>query len=196
MGHFVPGAFLTPEGPGGPGLAGFPILLPTLAAPQALFGVNTEIQGDKGRAIKEAQHEVLKPQEGFPDHMVEDIGDVFEAPTDPSVGDVVEDERRHVCHDRVGIGQRLKSLGDPVQNLSPWHLLVVFQAINSVLFHRRDLLEFTVVQTMDAVRQQQRQHNHERQNVRYPVSVLFRESRLPDTMRTMGSDADRSQVAA
>ena len=49
-----------------------------------------------------------------------------------------------------------------------------------VLFHRRDLLEFTVVQTMDAVQQQQRQHNHERQNFRHPVSVLFRESRLPN----------------
>ena len=37
-----------------------------------------------------------------------------------------------------------------------------------------------MVQTMDAVQQQQRQHNHERQNFRHPVSVLFCESRLPD----------------
>ena len=101
-------------------------------------------------------------------------------PTDPRVGGIVNDERRRVCHNLVGIGQPLESLGDPVQNPFPWHLLVAFQAINGVLFHRRDLLEFAMVQTMDAVQQQQRQHNHKRQNFRYPVSVLFRESCLPD----------------
>ncbi len=70
-GNFVFGAFLAPDGPGGTGLAGFPLWLPTLATPQALFGVNTEIQGNKGRAVKKTQHEVFKPPQRLPDHRVE-----------------------------------------------------------------------------------------------------------------------------
>ena len=53
----------------------------------------------------------------------------------------------------------------------------VFQVINGVLVHRRDRLGFTPVQT---IQQQERQHNHERQNFRHPISVLFDESRLPN----------------
>ena len=88
-GHFVPGAFLAPDGSG---VADFPILLPALAPPQALLCVNTEIERDKGRSVKKAQHEVFKPPQRFPDHRVEPIGDVFEVPPDPAVGGVVEDE--------------------------------------------------------------------------------------------------------
>ncbi len=33
---------------------------------------------------------------------------------------------------------------------------------------------------MNAVQQQKRQHNHECQNFRHPISVLFHESCLPD----------------
>ncbi len=53
-----PRAFLVPHGSRA---ADFPILLLALAPPQALFGVNTEIKGDKGRTVKKAQHEVFKP---------------------------------------------------------------------------------------------------------------------------------------
>ncbi len=83
-GHFVPSAFRM--GSGAPRVADFPILLPALAPAQALFCVNTEIERDKGRSVKKAQHEVFKPPQRFPDHRVEHIRDVFEVPPDPAVG--------------------------------------------------------------------------------------------------------------
>ncbi len=86
LGHFVPGAFLASDSPGGPGAAGFPVLLAALAPAQAFFGVSRKIERDKGRSVKKAQHEVFKPQQRFPDHRVEPIGDVFEVPPDPAVG--------------------------------------------------------------------------------------------------------------
>ena len=57
---------------------------------------------------------------------------------------------------------------------------MVFQAINGILFHLRDLLEFTRAQTIEAVQQHKQQHHHDRQNVGHPVSFVFREMRLPD----------------
>ncbi|PSR33151.1 MAG: hypothetical protein C7B46_11320 [Sulfobacillus benefaciens] len=58
--------------PGPPGWQVFQYCSWRLRPPQALFCMNTEIKRDKGRAIKEAQHEVFKPQQSFPDHMIED----------------------------------------------------------------------------------------------------------------------------
>ena len=83
--------------PPGWAAADFPVLLSALAPPQALFRMNTEIERDKGRPIKEAQHEVFKPPQRFPDHMIEDIRDVFKMPTDPSTGGVIDNEGRMGC---------------------------------------------------------------------------------------------------
>ncbi len=123
--NFVPGAFLAPDGPGRSGVADFPILLLTLAPPQAFFGVNTQIERDKGRAVKEPQHQMFKPQHGFPEHMVEHIRDVFEMPLDPTVGRVIEDEGRMGGDGLVRIDDLLESLGDSVQNRAPRDSLLV-----------------------------------------------------------------------
>ncbi len=58
--------------------------------------------------------------------MVEDVRHVFDAPTDPRVGRIINDECRRVRHDLFGIGERLEPLGDTVQNISLRHHLVVF----------------------------------------------------------------------
>jgi hypothetical protein len=57
---------------------------------------------------------------------------------------------------------------------------VVFEAINGVLFHLRDLPEFALVKTIDAVQKQKRKDNHERQNFGNTVLSLFLEMSLPD----------------
>ena len=57
---------------------------------------------------------------------------------------------------------------------------MVLQAINGTFFHLGELLKLTVVQTIDAVQQQKRQHHHERQNFGHPISFVFRKMRLPD----------------
>ncbi len=179
-GHFVPSAFLASDGSGGPGAAGFPVLLAALAPPQALFCVNTEIERDKGRSVKKAQHEVFKPPQRFPDHRVEPIGDVFEVPPDPAVSGVVEDEGRIGRHDLVWIDDRLESLRDSIQNLAPGDPLVVFQAIQGILFHRRDRLTLAVKETIDAVDQHQGEQDEERQDFGDRVSLLLLKPRVPD----------------
>ncbi len=179
-GNFVFGAFLAPDGPGGTGLAGFPLWLPTLAAPQALFGVNTEIQGNKGRAVKEAPHEMFKPPQRLPDHRVEHIRDVFAVPPDPAVGGVVKDKGRIRRHDLVRIDDLLESRRDSIQNRTPRSPLVVFQAIQGVLFHGRDRVKLAAKETIDAADHHQGKHDEERQNFGDRVALRLLKLRVPD----------------
>ena len=179
-GNVVPGAFLAPNGPGGTGLAGFPLWLPTLAAPQALFGVSTEIQGNKGRAVKEAPHEMFKPPQRLPDHLVEHIRDVFAGPPDPAVGGVVQDKGRIRRHDLVRIDDLRKSLRDSRQNRAPRNPLVVFQAIQGVLFHGRGRVKLAAKETLDAADHHQGKHDEERQNFGDRVALWLLKPRVPD----------------
>ncbi len=82
--------------------------------------------------------------------MIESIRAVFTMPTDESVGGVIENEGRMGCPDLARIDDRLESLPDALQNRAPRDLLIVFQAIPSVLFHGRHPLKLAVTETMDA----------------------------------------------
>ncbi len=100
----------------------------------------------------------------------------------PAVGGVVEDEGRMGRHNLVWIDDLLASLRDSIQNRAPQDPLIVFQAIEGVLFHCRDcdLLKLAVKETIEATHQHQGEHHEERQDFGDRVSLLFFKPCVPD----------------
>ncbi len=74
----------------------------------------------------------------------------------------------------------MESLRDSKQNRAPRDPLVVFQAIQGVLFHRRDLWKFAVKETIDTADQHEGEHDEERQDFGDWVSLLLVKPCVPD----------------
>ncbi len=83
-------------------------------------------------------------------------------------------------HDLVRIDDLLESLRDSPQNRAPRDPLIVFQAIQGVLFPGRDRVKLAAKDTIDAADHHQGKHDEERQNFGDRVALRLLKPRVPD----------------